>query len=43
MNLDLILKRDRWVVIGGLALVMAIAWSTLLSGASMAPASWFRR
>lgn len=33
MNLESLLKRDRWVVIGGLALVVAIAWGYLLSGA----------
>ncbi|OGA27357.1 MAG: hypothetical protein A3I01_02435 [Betaproteobacteria bacterium RIFCSPLOWO2_02_FULL_65_24] len=33
MSLESILHRDRWVVAGGLALVIAIAWGALLSGA----------
>ncbi len=33
MNLESVLKRDRWVVMGGLALVLAMAWGYLASGA----------
>lgn len=35
MNLESILKRDRWVVLGGLVLVVAMAWAYLLAGAGM--------
>ncbi len=34
-GLELILKRDRWVVIGGLALAVVLAWGYLLAGAGM--------
>ena len=35
VRLESILKRDRWVVIGGLALVVALAWGYLLAGAGL--------
>ncbi|MGH8670934.1 MAG: DUF2182 domain-containing protein [Burkholderiales bacterium] len=33
--LDFILRRDRWVVVGGLVLVMVLAWGYILAGAGM--------
>lgn len=35
MSLDAILKRDRWIVLGGLMLVIVLAWGYLLLGAGM--------
>jgi predicted metal-binding membrane protein len=35
VSLESILKRDRWIVAGGLAFVVAIGWIYLLSGAGM--------
>jgi len=35
VNLESILKRDRWVSMGGLALIAALAWGYLLSGTGM--------
>jgi predicted metal-binding membrane protein len=34
-SLESILRRDRWVVAGGLALMVALAWSYLLVGIGM--------
>jgi predicted metal-binding membrane protein len=35
LNLEYFLKRDRWVVIGALTLVLVLAWAHLFSGAGM--------
>jgi predicted metal-binding membrane protein len=35
VNLEYLLKRDRWVVIGALTLVLVLAWAHLLHGAGM--------
>ena len=35
IRLEVILKRDRWVVLGGLALVILLSWIYLLVGAGM--------
>ena len=40
--LELLLRRDRWLVIGALTMVVVLAWITMLAGAgmSMAPMAW---
>lgn len=35
MDLEFLLKRDRWVVASGLALILALFWAYLLSGAGI--------
>ncbi|MGH6782358.1 MAG: hypothetical protein ACREB5_09660, partial [Sphingomonadaceae bacterium] len=32
-NLDPLLRRDRWIILAGLALLCALAWAFLLTGA----------
>ncbi len=40
MQIEFILKRDRWFTAAGLVLVMLLAWAYLLAGAGMGMTAW---